>query len=559
LEELQNKLNSRNPFQAMGQSIKEYVNAVKDARTAHRTLLSEQKKFSQARIPIDQKIANLKDDIAAKEEEIQLAETTDGANIEKQLGLTDELLDLKEKLAAAEKELQAAGKGVTDAEQQQSEAEDDKLAAVKKFKESTEASIAFMQGLANSAKSIADAFGVAEDSELGMMIDSWTESLETVNTVLTATLAIVVAIESACWWMLVIAAVVSAVTTMFSYSRKKRLKEYNDEIERQSELLSDLQRAYNNLEDAMNKAFGSDYLTDLEQQRNLLEQEVEAYRKQAEAEKAKGKDMDKSAYNSYIESMKDAQEELDKLETKFSEFLTGNDIGSAATDFAEAWLDAYASFSNTTDAIKSKFKDMINNMVVNSIFSKIMENQLQPIFDYIDSATVGYEYNEEWWKNLLEMMDEQTTGMVNASDMAARYLEKYGISLRDSDTDLTGISRDIATASEESINGLAAGINTQNYYISYVPYIAEQTAKIVSLLGGNANYDPTVPAISTEYLDLVKLQNEHLAYLPQIAANTQATVDRCERAAVACESMAGLLGKVIKQRGVQTTYVLTTN
>jgi hypothetical protein len=559
LNDAQDKLNQRNPFKAMGEAAKEYVAALKKSREAQRKLNEAEKEFAPTKLSLERRLSSTKKDIKSVQKQLSELDGEDADTEEKRVILNRELARLMQQQGELQQELTDKGKKVRDAQEEQATASSNVKVAMLKFQSATEASMQFMQGLASATKSVADTLGVAEDSELGMMISSWSESLENVNTILTATLAIVIAIESACWWMLVIAAVVSAITTTFSYSRKKRLKEYNDEIERQAELLKDLHRAYNNLEDAMSKAFGSDYLADLELQRKLLEQEVEAYRKQAEAEKAKGKDMDKSAYDSYIESMKDAQEELDALESKFSEFLTGNDIGTAATDFAEAWLDAYASFSNTTDAIKSKFKDMINNMVVNSIIAKIMEKYLEPIFEYIDSADTGFEYSESWWNGLLELMDKETTSMVNASDMAARYLEKYGISLRDSDTDLTGISRDIATASEESINGLAAGINTQNYYISYVPYIAEQTAKIVSLLGGNVNYDPTMPAISTEYLDLVKLQNEHLAYLPQIAANTQATVDRCERAAVACESMAGLLGKVIKQRGVQTTYVLTTN
>ena len=93
-------------------------------------------------------------------------------------------------------------------------------------------------------------------------------------------------------------------------------------------------------------------------------------------------------------------------------------------------------------------------------------------------------------------IDVGMTNLMNA-------LSQAGISVRGMGSELTGISRDIATASEESILGLAAGINRQSFYISQVP---PKLDVIIGLLqGGNLTQGS---AITLQ--DLVTIQNQHL-------------------------------------------------
>ena len=59
------------------------------------------------------------------------------------------------------------------------------------------------------------------------------------------------------------------------------------------------------------------------------------------------------------------------------------------------------------------------------------------------------------------------------------------MNIRATGSSLSGISKDIAGASEESINALASGINTQNFYMSYMPNIDRNVAAIlVAIQGG---------------------------------------------------------------------------
>ena len=283
-----------------------------------------------------------------------------------------------------------------------------------------------------------------------------------------------------------------------------------------------------------------------------MEATQDAYLKQAELERSKGKKADVDKIGEYEEAARDTADSIADMYGQLSEHFLGADLASAARDFAVAWIDAYKEFANTTDAMKAKFQDMIQNMVVESLLAKVMERALKPVFDMIDDMGEGDFYNPSFWQNVMSTMQTATENGVVGAENVMSMLEQMGINLRGLGGDLTGISRDIATASEESILGLAAGINTQNFYISQVP---PKLDIIISLLRGEG----AMPQGSTITLqDLVTLQNQHLSYLPNIAQNTADTVARCERAAVACENMAEQLGRVIKPNGTPSNYKLHT-
>jgi hypothetical protein len=202
--------------------------------------------------------------------------------------------------------------------------------------------------------------------------------------------------------------------------------------------------------------------------------------------------------------------------------------------------------------MKAKFQDMIQNMIVESFAARVIQSALSDIFTEIDNMTKDGVLDISEASKIADMtgvavgnIDVGMTNLMNA-------LSQAGISVRGMGSDLTGISRDIATASEESILGLAAGINTQNFYISQVP---TKLDTIIALLRG----DGAMPQGSTITLkDLVTLQNQHLSYLPTIAQHTAETVAECKAIVAETRRTADALERVIKPRGTQSTYTMNT-
>jgi hypothetical protein len=114
-------------------------------------------------------------------------------------------------------------------------------------------------------------------------------------------------------------------------------------------------------------------------------------------------------------------------------------------------------------------------------------------------------------------------------------------------SNLTGIAKNIAGASEESITGLAAGINTQNFYIANVN---SNVAVIRSLLEGG---------LSIGSQDLVTMQNTYLSNLPSIKADTAGIWQEIKLLRAGQLRIADNLDRVIKPRGVQGSHTVNTS
>ena len=193
---------------------------------------------------------------------------------------------------------------------------------------------------------------------------------------------------------------------------------------------------------------------------------------------------------------------------------------------------------------------MMKNMVINSVMAKMIQAQLKPFFDEIDTLASDGNLAAEDIARIMSEIPSQVDAIDKGLQLAADNLEAAGVSFSSmrENGDFTGISRDIANASEESINGLAAGINTQNYYISHVPQIADNVAAIRVALESGAS--PMGGSVG----DLITLQNQARGHLQGIERYTAEGVAECRRIAASCEEQVSQLRKVIVAKGGKTSH-----
>ena len=411
----------------------------------------------------------------------------------------------------------------------------------------------FASNLASELENVKDLLGISSESAAGIVFDSAIKSLQQMQqlmTILQVAMIIYNAICASNPWLAIATAVLAVATFMGNFFSAKKVAKANKEIERQQELLDKLQYTYDRLDKAKEKAFGSDYIKDYKEQIKNLQAQQSAYFKQAEAERSKGKKADQDKIDDYLEKARDAADEIKDMQSELSEFFTGTDLTSAAKDFASAWLDAYLTYSNTADAIREKFQDMMKNMVINSVMAKMIQAQLKPFFDEIDTLASDGNLAAEDIARIMSEIPSQVDAIDKGLQLAADNLEAAGVSFSSmrENGDFTGISRDIANASEESINGLAAGINTQNYYISHVPQIADNVAAIRVALESGAS--PMGGSVG----DLITLQNQAMGHLQGIERYTAEGVAECRRIATSCEEQVSQLRKVIVAKGGKTSH-----
>lgn len=316
----------------------------------------------------------------------------------------------------------------------------------------------------------------------------------------------------------------------------KNTKKIERQIKKQGELIKDLEYEYSRLEVAIDEAFGSDYVYNYNKEVEVLQAQAEAYRKQAELERSKGKKADEDTAKGYEESARKIEDQIKDMQGQLAEFFTGTDLTSAAQDFAKAWIDAYKEFGSTTDAMKEKFNEMVENMVVNSLAAKLIQDILRPVFDQIDAASKDGELTAQEIGSISSLVPERVKMINDAMAGMVNQLGVAGINLRNTVGQFSGISRNIAGASEESINGLAAGINTQNFYMQHIDLTVSAILSVLS--GGTAG---TTDASGAEVVDPYKNQMlMYVASLPQMRDDMA--------------SVRAMLEKVIRPVGTTTTH-----
>ena len=440
-------------------------------------------------------------------------------------------------------------KKTAQAQKNLADALDEQRAALKKTQKGfSDASNAISQ-MGSVLNNVVELFGVAEDSELGAFINGLVKSFSVMAGVLSTIASIIAIIDTLAAPLLIAAAAIAAIGAAVSFFAGQKARQANKEIKRLSILIDDLGYAYERLEKAQESALGGEYISNYQQRMKTLLAEQNAYLKQAELERSKGKKTDDDKVRDYEDKARETADKIKDSYTELQEYLAGTDITSAARDFASAWIDAYKEFGSTTDAINEKFADMIQNMIVEGIGAELVRNILQPIYDSIGEATKDGFIDAKEIADIANSVPGATQEINNAMNILMESLKNAGYDIRQQTTGLTGISKDIATASEESILGLAAGINTQNFYISQIH--ANVTA-ILSKMGGSP-----VASGGVDVKALVEIQNQHLAYLPVIAQHTADILVRCERAATACESMSRNIGRVIVPKGSQSSHQLS--
>ena len=437
-------------------------------------------------------------------------------------------------------------KKTAQAQKNLADALDEQRAALKKTQKGFSGASNAISQMGSVLNNVVELFGVAEDSELGAFINGLVKSFSVMAGVLSTIAAIIEIIDTLAAPLLIAAAAIAAIGAAVSFFAGQKARRANKEIERLSRLIDDLGYAYERLEKAQESALGGEYISNYQQRMKTLLAEQNAYLKQAELERSKGKKTDDDKVRDYEDKAREAADKIKDSLTEVQDYLAGTDITSAARDFASAWIDAYKEFGSTTDAINEKFADMIQNMIVEGIGAELVRNILQPIYDSIGQAAKYGFIDAKEIADIANSVPGATQEINNAMNILMESLKNAGYDIRQQATGLTGISKDIATASEESILGLTAGINTQNFYISQ---IHANVAAIVAKMGGTPSASGGVDVKA-----LVEIQNQHLAYLPVIAQHTADILVRCERAATACESMSRNIGRVIVPKGSQSSH-----
>ena len=540
MEDIDEQISGRGFGNDMIQSVNDYIASIKNLKIAKQELTAAEAEY-QAQLPqLDENIALAEDEKVEAQRALNDLKNNELAT-ENQIIAAQ--LRLNTALANVEKAEQAKAKAankVKKAEHKVTGEQDKQKKATTKFVKDLQKAGQAADQLAGTLGDIKAFLGIAEDSAAGLVFDSAIEGLQQMSNligIVTAAQMLYNVVTESNPWMAIAAAVLAVISALSFGIGAAKVRKANKEIERQQNLLDQLEYTYGRLEKAADKVFGTDYVNNYQQQIKNLQAQQTAYLKQAEAERSKGKKKDKDKIKEYEEQARETADKIKELQDDLVAHFTGQSRTDVARQMAKSWIDARASMSDTFAAIKGDYADMVKNMLVEGAAARVIENALTPVWDSMEKMLAKNDV-EGAIDSLVNGMDSALTQANNGMEVLWKALEARGYDMKqligDTDSEYTGIAKSVAGATSEEINNVAAIGNTLMYYVSPIPRIDENLARVVALMEGRgASAIPqTTSAGWTDW------QQQAMDNYQAIARNTAETVVRCERAAIACEKMA---------------------
>jgi len=453
-----------------------------------------------------------------------------------------------------------AVKGAESAESDLSKAQNARIIALTKLAKTNSDQIAgytklkaVVEDTVNAFYSVADAVGLSIPPETKAILDGLTKGLTALIAVLTAVGAVIdfvawtataagAVIWAAMLPVLAIVAALAAAVAIFTIFNNAKLNKINKQIEEQQTIVKNLEAQYSDLERAMKNALGTDWVKDYNAELTNLAATQVSLQKQVELEQSKGKKTDQSKIDDLNKSIKENIETQQDAITKLQQFVSGTDLTSAAKDFATAWLDAYKSFGSTTDAMKTKFKDMLNNMVVNTMLAQAIQIALKPVFDMMTAdAKVGSDGDATYTAAEIADIVAQTTKSMTDIDATSNALmdglKNAGIDLRDTSSSLTGVSKGISGVTEDT--ALLLG--------GYLDSIRFRLFAYLDLMAATPAFD-IVGSMAT----LMVAQNAQVTHLAEISGYTK-------RSAEASENLSKKIDSIVVLSNTGTGFAIQAN
>ena len=239
----------------------------------------------------------------------------------------------------------------------------------------------------SATRDILSAVGVESDSVAGTLLEAGQNMTSLIFSAIQMQLqfkAMGVAANSALgvigWIATALQVVAQLFTALFSIHDKKKEKQ----IQKELDLVKKLEKEYKKLEKAMDEAYSVDAMkSSYDEAQKNLDAQIASYEKIIQLEKDKKKtDNDKlEEYQDKLEELREQKEELKR--EKVEDFGGNYDFRSVTREFVDAWLDAFRETGIGIDGLDEKFKELMQNIVVEQAVmtgaSKILEPMLNSI------------------------------------------------------------------------------------------------------------------------------------------------------------------------------------
>lgn len=245
--------------------------------------------------------------------------------------------------------------------------------------------------------------------------------------------------------------VLTSVFNIFNNDKRheKKIKALQDQVDA-------LDKSYEKLGKAIDKAYSKDASQLIDQQNKLLEQQKVLIQQQIREEQDKKK-TDKDRIKDWQEQIEEINDVIADNKEKAVDAIFGEDLKSAIDNFANAQAEAWASGEDRAESAKDTVKKMMRQMVTESIkaateSSGAMEKIRDKLKEfYADNVLSGWE--QDYIYNMAEELQKEIDRQFGWAESLMK--DKVEEPEKEEDISENTLKGAYAKASQESINLLA--------------------------------------------------------------------------------------------------------
>lgn len=295
-----------------------------------------------------------------------------------------------------------------------------------------------------------------------------------------------------------ITSVTSAISKWIDAAHERKIQRLQDQIDA-------LSKSYDNLGDAVEKAFSGDAVKMYQQQNALLRQQKLLIQKQIQEEQSKKK-TDKDRIKQWKEQLNEIDNMIKDNEEAAVNAIFGSDIKSAIEQFADAYADAFAKGEGRAKASKDLVKDMIAAMIKEAIkadFSAPMQKIRDALKVYFaDGLITDYES---------AAIEQMVNAAMNDADKKYGWATKY---LSDSTTQSTS-SKGFQAMSQDTADELNGRFTSLQLNTEIIKTSVAEVSLNVGVMRSN------VGEIMSGVNDLRTMSMQAIGHLESIVKNTK--------------------------------------
>lgn len=151
-------------------------------------------------------------------------------------------------------------------------------------------------------------------------------------------------------------------------------KKHEEKIEDLQDAVDAAKESYEDLQDAIKKAYSHDKSDLIEKSNAELERQIQLIEQQKREEEAK-KNTDEDRIDEWTKEQKELRKQIEENKEAMIDAIFGEDLQSAIENFADALTSAWADGNSAAMASKDFVKQMLKQMVIESIKSSLAASQ----------------------------------------------------------------------------------------------------------------------------------------------------------------------------------------